>query len=118
MEEDALLAGERDFHVVLRQIDALGPKAVRAYTSLSQRAKQGICGCQSAAAADQVLSGSRRSAVIQNLPPVLFTLMKSTEPWSDEYYVLDLEEVMRDAGLQDVVTVASDPRHRTVCCHV
>lgn len=27
------------------------------------------------------------SAVIQNLPPALFTLMKSTEPHSDEYYV-------------------------------
>lgn len=26
----------------------------------------------------------RSSKTIQNLPPVLFTLMKSTEPWSDE----------------------------------
>lgn len=31
------------------------------------------------------------SATIQNLPPAIFTLMKSTEPWSDEYYSYDLE---------------------------
>eukprot|EP00192_Tetraselmis_astigmatica_P012144 CAMPEP_0117662048 /NCGR_PEP_ID=MMETSP0804-20121206/7853_1 /TAXON_ID=1074897 /ORGANISM="Tetraselmis astigmatica, Strain CCMP880" /LENGTH=386 /DNA_ID=CAMNT_0005468937 /DNA_START=183 /DNA_END=1343 /DNA_ORIENTATION=- len=55
-----------------------------------------------------------RSPVIQGLPPVLFTLMKSTEPWSDEYYTFDQEQCMREAGFQAVETVASDPRHRTV----
>ena len=55
-----------------------------------------------------------RSPVIQNLPPVLFTLMKSTEPWSDEYYVLDMEALLRDVGFEHVSSVQSDPRHRTV----
>jgi hypothetical protein len=32
-----------------------------------------------------------RSKVIQNLPPVIFTLMKSTEPHSDVYYTFDVE---------------------------
>eukprot|EP01036_Dinobryon_divergens_P025808 gene25808-34395_t len=54
------------------------------------------------------------SAVIQNLPPALFTLMKATEPWSDQYYVFDLEAALRDAGFVDVKTVETDPRHRTV----
>ena len=54
------------------------------------------------------------SAVIQNLPPALFTLMKATEPWSDQYYVFDLEAALRDAGFVDVQTVETDPRHRTV----
>jgi hypothetical protein len=40
--------------------------------------------------------------------------MKSTEPWSDEYYTFDMEAAMRKAGLTDVRTVATDPRHRTV----
>uniref|UniRef100_UPI002612C525 class I SAM-dependent methyltransferase n=1 Tax=Acaryochloris sp. IP29b_bin.137 TaxID=2969217 RepID=UPI002612C525 len=31
------------------------------------------------------------SPVIQNLPPTLFTLLKSTEPWSDDYYTFDME---------------------------
>eukprot|EP00775_Hariotina_reticulata_P012315 gene12315-12451_t len=55
-----------------------------------------------------------RSKTIQNLPPVLFTLMKSTEPWSDEYYSFDLEAAMRDNGFKDVVTTEADHRHRTV----
>lgn len=56
-----------------------------------------------------------RSKTIQNLPPVIFSLMKSTEPWSDEYYSYDLEEAMREAGFQDVLTTEGDHRHRVVC---
>lgn len=39
------------------------------------------------------LLGARvcRSKVIQNLPPVIFTLMKSTEPHSDAYYTFNVE---------------------------
>ncbi|GLC37056.1 hypothetical protein PLESTB_001396400 [Pleodorina starrii] len=55
-----------------------------------------------------------RSSTIQNLPPALFTLMKSTEPWSDEYYSYDLEAAMRSAGFREVVTVETDHRHRCV----
>jgi len=32
-----------------------------------------------------IIDNNPQSPVIQNLPPVLFTLMKSTEPWSDDY---------------------------------
>lgn len=55
-----------------------------------------------------------RSAVIQGLPPLLFTLMKSTEPHSDQYYAHDVEGAMRAAGLVEVESVATDPRHRAV----
>jgi ubiquinone/menaquinone biosynthesis C-methylase UbiE len=55
-----------------------------------------------------------RSATIQNLPPAIFTLMKSTEPWSDEYYSFDLEAAMTDAGFERVYTVETDHRHRAV----
>jgi ubiquinone/menaquinone biosynthesis C-methylase UbiE len=55
-----------------------------------------------------------KSKVIQNLPPVLFTLMKSTEPWSDEYYRVDVEACMGSAGFKGVRTEESDPRHRVV----
>ncbi|KAJ7541969.1 hypothetical protein O6H91_10G083500 [Diphasiastrum complanatum] len=57
---------------------------------------------------------SPKSKVIQDLPPVLFTLMKSTEPWMDEYYSLDLEQMMHDIGLKNVTSILTDPRHRTV----
>jgi hypothetical protein len=45
---------------------------------------------------------------------VLFTLMKSTEPWSDEYYTLDLVAAVRAAGFESVQMQPSDPRHRTL----
>lgn len=54
------------------------------------------------------------SPVIQNLPPVLFTLMKSTEPWSDDYYTFDVEAALGNSGFDSVVMSASDPRHRTI----
>ncbi len=55
-----------------------------------------------------------KSPVIQNLPPALFTLMKSTEPWSDDYYTFDVESALKMAGFQYQTTTASDPRHRTI----
>lgn len=54
------------------------------------------------------------SPVIQARPPALFRLVKSTEPWSDDDYTLDLERTLQAAGFASVRTVASDPRHRTV----
>ncbi|MGB3403960.1 MAG: class I SAM-dependent methyltransferase [Microcoleaceae cyanobacterium] len=61
-----------------------------------------------------ILDNNPKSAVIQNLPPVLFTLMKSTEPWTDEYYQLDVESLLKDTGFAYKATVATDPRHRTI----
>ncbi len=61
-----------------------------------------------------IVDNNPKSPVIQGLPPVLFTLMKSTEPWSDEYYTLDMEATLEATGLEHVITVPSDPRHRTI----
>jgi SAM-dependent methyltransferase len=54
------------------------------------------------------------SPVIQGLPPVLFTLMKSTEPHSDEYYTMDHRGAFEEVGFIDVTKRESDPRHRVV----
>ena len=61
-----------------------------------------------------ILDNNPKSPVIQNLPPVLFTLMKSTEPWTDEYYLLDVERTLKEVGFAYQTTVATDPRHRTI----
>jgi ubiquinone/menaquinone biosynthesis C-methylase UbiE len=61
-----------------------------------------------------LLENNPKSPVIQNLPPVLFTLMKSTEPWSDDYYTFDIEAALEEVGFCKAITVASDPRHRTI----
>ncbi|PIA30442.1 hypothetical protein AQUCO_05500011v1 [Aquilegia coerulea] len=57
---------------------------------------------------------SPKSKILQELSPVLFTLMKSTEPFLDEYYLTDIEETMRQAGFVNIKTTLTDPRHRTV----
>jgi ubiquinone/menaquinone biosynthesis C-methylase UbiE len=54
------------------------------------------------------------SAVIQNLSPVLFTLMKSTEPYLDEYFALDMEPMLRDIGFATVTITRTSPRHRAI----
>jgi len=61
-----------------------------------------------------LVDNNPKSKVIQNLPPVLFTLMKSTEPWSDQYYMFDLESALQEVGFEQPITIASDPRHRTI----
>ncbi|KAF5825902.1 S-adenosyl-L-methionine-dependent methyltransferase [Dunaliella salina] len=61
-----------------------------------------------------IVDNNPQSKTIQNLPPALFTLMKSTEPWSDEYYAYDIEQCLRDLGFTEVVTVCTDHRHRAI----
>jgi ubiquinone/menaquinone biosynthesis C-methylase UbiE len=61
-----------------------------------------------------IVDNNPASPVIQNLPPVLFTLMKSTEPWSDDYYTFNVEAALPEIGFEHISTVASDPRHRTI----
>ncbi|KAF5193940.1 Demethylmenaquinone methyltransferase [Thalictrum thalictroides] len=57
---------------------------------------------------------SPKSKFLQELTPVLITLMNSTEPFLDEYYLTDVEETMRQASFVNIKTIPTDPRHRTV----
>jgi ubiquinone/menaquinone biosynthesis C-methylase UbiE len=61
-----------------------------------------------------IVDNNPASPVIQNLPPPLFVLMKSTEPWSDDYYTFNVEACLQEVGFEYQTTVASDPRHRTI----
>lgn len=61
-----------------------------------------------------IVDNDPASPVIQGLPPVLFTLMKSTEPWSDDYYTFNVETALQEVGFDYQGTFASDPRHRTI----
>ncbi|EYU30785.1 hypothetical protein ABFS82_08G207300 [Erythranthe guttata] len=65
-----------------------------------------------------VTDNSPKSKILQELSPVLFTLMKSTEPFLDEYYLTDLEATLELVGFVNVQTVLTDPRHRTVTATV
>ena len=54
------------------------------------------------------------SAVIRRLPAPIATLLKSTEPYLEDYFRLDLPAALREAGFQGVRCTAADPRHRVL----
>lgn len=64
------------------------------------------------------IDNSPKSKILQELSPVLFTLMKSTEPFLDEYYLTDLEATIKEAGFVNVQTILTSPRHGTVTATV
>ena len=49
----------------------------------------------------------------QTLPPFIFTLLKSTEPYLDQYLQLDLPQALMDAGFNAPTITINTPRHRT-----
>lgn len=59
-----------------------------------------------------------RSAIYAQMPPYILTLLKSTEPYLDEYFALDLEQALYDAGFERPTVTCNSPRHRTVVASV
>ena len=56
------------------------------------------------------------SSVLQRLPAPVATLLKSTEPYIEQYFALDMEAALRDAGFHALQVSACDPRHRVIAC--
>jgi ubiquinone/menaquinone biosynthesis C-methylase UbiE len=54
------------------------------------------------------------SEVIRRLPAPIATLLKSTEPYLEEYFRLDLPAALAEAGFEAVRREACDPRHRVL----
>jgi SAM-dependent methyltransferase len=54
------------------------------------------------------------SAVIRRLPAPIATLLKSTEPYLEDYFRLDLPAALQEAGFHNVQRSAVDPRHRVL----
>lgn len=55
-----------------------------------------------------------RSEVYAQMPPFILTLLKSTEPYLDQYMSLDLEGEIEAAGFSQPIVIQNTPRHRTV----
>ena len=56
------------------------------------------------------------SSVLQRLPAPVATLLKSTEPYIEEYFSLDMAAALGEAGFHDLSISACDPRHRVIAC--
>ncbi len=54
------------------------------------------------------------SEVFATLPAYVFTLLKSTEPYLDDYFELDLPGAIVQAGFNAPTVTSNSPRHRTL----
>ena len=52
------------------------------------------------------------------MPPYILTLLKSTEPYLDDYFTLDIEQAMVDAGFTQPTLTITSPNHRTLIAQV
>ncbi|MFM7887432.1 MAG: class I SAM-dependent methyltransferase, partial [Pseudanabaena sp.] len=54
------------------------------------------------------------SDIYMKMPPYILTLLKSTEPYLDQYFSFDLAAELVAAGFETPTITANSPRHRTV----
>ncbi|MBV9385119.1 MAG: class I SAM-dependent methyltransferase [Chroococcidiopsidaceae cyanobacterium CP_BM_ER_R8_30] len=59
-----------------------------------------------------------KSETFIKMPPYVLTLLKSTEPYLDEYFSLDIERALVEAGFMTPDITCNSPRHRTVVAQV
>lgn len=61
-----------------------------------------------------IMDMNPKSEIYAKMPPYILTLLKSTEPYLDEYFALDIERALVEAGFADVSITRNSPRHRTI----
>ena len=59
-----------------------------------------------------------QAEVYEKMPPYIFTLLKSTEPYLDQYFSLDVAEELQRAGFEAPFIQENTVRHRTVIAKV
>lgn len=55
-----------------------------------------------------------QAEVHRKLPPYVLTLLKSTEPFLDDYFTFDIAQAITEAGFQAPNIARNSPRHRTL----
>jgi ubiquinone/menaquinone biosynthesis C-methylase UbiE len=58
------------------------------------------------------------SEIYSQMPPYILTLLKSTEPYLDQYFSLDIDLALQTTGFESIKLIANSPRHRTVVAKV
>lgn len=61
-----------------------------------------------------IMDMNPKSAIYGKMPPYILTLLKSTEPYLDEYFSLDIEQALVEAGFTKPTITCNTPRHRTI----
>jgi ubiquinone/menaquinone biosynthesis C-methylase UbiE len=61
-----------------------------------------------------IMDMNPESEIYQKMPPYILTLLKSTEPYLDQYFTLDIKETLRESGFANSTITINSPRHRTI----
>ena len=61
-----------------------------------------------------IMDMNPQSEVYAKMPPYILTLLKSTEPYLDQYFGLDIEQALVDSGFGVPTITCNTLRHRTV----
>ncbi|WP_373541562.1 class I SAM-dependent methyltransferase [Chamaesiphon sp.] len=61
-----------------------------------------------------IMDMNPKSEIYAQMAPYILTLLKSTEPYLDRYFTLDIAQALIDAGFQAPTITPNTPRHRTV----
>lgn len=61
-----------------------------------------------------IMDMNPKSEIHAKMPPYILTLLKSTEPYLDEYFALDIEQALVEAGFTTPTITCNSPRHRTI----
>ncbi|MBK1989101.1 class I SAM-dependent methyltransferase [Sphaerospermopsis aphanizomenoides BCCUSP55] len=65
-----------------------------------------------------IMDMNPKSPIYKQMPKYILTLLKSTEPYLDEYFTLDIEQAFVEAGFQTPSITSNSPRHRTIIAQV
>lgn len=65
-----------------------------------------------------IMDMNPRSEIYAKMPPYILTLLKSTEPYLDQYFDFSLEQAIYNAGFTKPTVTFNSPRHRTVIAQV
>lgn len=61
-----------------------------------------------------IMDMNPQSEIFLKMPPYILTLLKSTEPYLDQYFALDMKQVFSQAGFATPSITVNSPRHRTI----
>ncbi|NJL36769.1 MAG: class I SAM-dependent methyltransferase [Leptolyngbyaceae cyanobacterium RM2_2_4] len=65
-----------------------------------------------------IMDMNPKSDVHSKMPPYVLTLLKSTEPYLDDYFTFDIEGAIASAGFTQPTVTCNSPRHRTLVAQV
>jgi ubiquinone/menaquinone biosynthesis C-methylase UbiE len=65
-----------------------------------------------------IMDMNPQSEVHAKMPPYILTLLKSTEPYLDDYFAFDLAGAIESAGFDRPTLTCNSPRHRTLIAQV